>query len=49
MTEPGDPQLAEAWRRLQAGMEHLDRRVGELADSHYVAADETGTVANDFT
>ena len=44
MTEPGDPQLAEAWRRLQAGMEHLDRRVGELADSHYVAADETGTV-----
>lgn len=44
MTEPPDPHLAEAWRRLQTGMEHLDRRVGDLADSHYLAGDETGAV-----
>ena len=44
MTEPLDPHIAEAWQRLQTGMEHLDRRVGDLADSHYVAADDTGAV-----
>lgn len=44
MTEPLDPHIEEAWQRLRSGMEHLDRRVGGLADSHYVAADDTGAV-----